>query len=64
VTGATGYRIFRRTNALPWTLVQTTTMTSWLDMGLTSGTRYFYTVEAENAAGLGATSNSASLLAP
>jgi hypothetical protein len=63
-TGATGYRIFRRTNALPWTLVQTTTMTSWLDMGLTSGTRYFYTVEAENAAGLGATSNSASLLAP
>jgi hypothetical protein len=39
-------------------------MTTWVDMGLTSGTRYWYSVEAENAMGPGAPSASTSQLAP
>jgi hypothetical protein len=64
VSGATGYRVFRRTDSTPYTLVQTTPMTTWVDMGLTSGTRYWYLVEAENAVGPGAPSASTSQLAP
>jgi predicted RNA-binding protein with TRAM domain len=64
VPGATGYRIFRRTESTPYTLVQTTPMTTWVDMGLTTGTPYWYLVEAENAVGPGAPSSSVSRLAP
>ncbi|MCU0697392.1 MAG: fibronectin type III domain-containing protein, partial [Myxococcaceae bacterium] len=64
VSGATGYRIFRRTDTTPYTLVTTTPTTTWVDQGLTPGTRYWYQVEAENAVGPGAPSPSSSQLAP
>ncbi|MDX2009675.1 MAG: Ig-like domain-containing protein, partial [Myxococcaceae bacterium] len=64
VSGATGYRIFRRTQTTPYTLVTTTPTTTWVDMGLTPGTRYWYLAEAENAVGPGAPSPSTSQLAP
>ncbi|MBK7863492.1 MAG: Ig-like domain-containing protein [Archangiaceae bacterium] len=51
VSGATLYRVYRRSDTVPTALVSMTSMTSVLDTGLTSGTTYTYYVEAESGAG-------------
>jgi hypothetical protein len=64
VSGATSYHVFRRTDAEPYTLLRTTTTTTFVDSGLTTGQRYWYLVEAENASGRGAPSGSVQRVAP
>ena len=63
--GVTGYRIWQATNAAgPFSQIATTTSTSFTNTGLTSGTTYFYYVEATDAAGnISAASNTASATA-
>src|SRR5207244_920038 len=50
--GVTGYQIWRATNvAGPFSQINTTTGTSYLDTGLVTGTTYTYYVKAFDAAG-------------
>lgn len=63
VSGATGYRVYRRVvNGAPVEVTQTT-MTSFTNSGLTSGQQYIFYVEAENAVGRGAWSSGTTALA-
>jgi fibronectin type 3 domain-containing protein len=65
VSGATGYRVYRRpANGAAAQVHQSATTTPFVDMGLTSGQTYVYYVEAENAAGRGAWSAPDSEVAP
>ena len=63
--GVTGYRIWQATtSAGPFNQIATTTSTSFTNTGLTSGTTYFYYVEATDAAAnVSAASNTASAIA-
>ena len=63
--GVTGYRIWQATSAGgPFSQIATTTLTSYANNGLTSGTTYFYYVQATDAAGnVSAASNTASATA-
>jgi len=56
VTGATSYRVYRRTEGNPWPVAPAGIVTGTLftDSGLTNGTTYQYTVAAVNASGGGA----------
>lgn len=51
VSGASGYRLYRRTDGSTWTGVANVAGTSYDDAGLASGTKYIYTVRALDAAG-------------
>jgi hypothetical protein len=51
INGAATYRLTRRTASGPAIVVSTGSDTSFLDAGVTAGTRYFYVVTAINAAG-------------
>ncbi|MDR2542199.1 MAG: fibronectin type III domain-containing protein [Treponema sp.] len=57
ISDATGYRIFRSTLDTDQTEIGTSTITSFIDTGLTEGTTYFYSVAAYNNHGTGAQSN-------
>lgn len=46
VAGAKGYLIYRSTNNKKFTLVKTTNSTSYTDLSLTSGKKYYYKVRA------------------
>jgi hypothetical protein len=64
VSGATAYHVWRRpSNGAP-AEVTMTTLTSFADMGLISGSGYVYYVEAENGAGRGAWSDPMPATAP
>jgi fibronectin type 3 domain-containing protein len=56
VPGATGYRVYRRTEGKAWGAdpIGSPTATLFTDMGLANGTKYIYSVAAVNAAGAGA----------
>ncbi|MBU1735426.1 MAG: fibronectin type III domain-containing protein, partial [Verrucomicrobia bacterium] len=56
VTGATGYKVYRRTDwsAWPSTPIGSPTATLFTDIGLTNGTKYYYSVAAVNSDGTGA----------
>ena len=60
----TGYTVYYGTTATPSTKLGTTTATSASVTGLTSGTTYFFDVEATNANGSSAPSNVASATPP
>jgi cellulose 1,4-beta-cellobiosidase len=63
-TGATSYSVKRSTtNGSGHVVIATTTGTGFTDMGLTSGTTYYYVVSAVNSAGSSANSNQASATA-
>jgi fibronectin type 3 domain-containing protein len=50
VTGATGYRVYRRTSSgSSYTLIASPTATTYTNTGLTNGTTYQYVVRAFNA---------------
>src|SRR5262249_51827805 len=56
-TGATSYNVKRSTVSVgPYTTVATTGLTSFVDIGLTNNTTYFYVVSGINASGEGADS--------
>jgi len=58
VTGATGYKIYRSTNAADtFTEVGTSVTTSFTDTGLTASTTCYYKVAATNSGGAGTQSN-------
>lgn len=63
--GVTGYKIWRSTSATgPFSQIATATTTSYTNAGLTSGTTYYYYVQAFDAAGnVSAASNTASATA-
>ncbi len=63
--GVTGYRVWQATSAGgPFSQIATTTSTSYANNGLTSGTTYFYYVQATDAGGnVSAASNTASATA-
>jgi hypothetical protein len=63
-TGATGYNILRTTNGGPYTQVGTSTTSPFSDTGVSSGTTYYYVVQATNCAGTSANSNQASATTP
>jgi hypothetical protein len=64
-TGATNYRLYRRTAMSAVSLVSgTNSGSSYDDVGLVSGTTYTYYVEPENAAGRGLWSSAQSVAAP
>ena len=48
VSGATQYRVYRRTGSGGWTGLKDVTGTSYTDAAVTSGTTYTYTVKAYN----------------
>jgi fibronectin type 3 domain-containing protein len=64
IAGAVGYRILRRTDAAPWSVVAQSASPAWVDSGLASGTTYYYTYLAFDAAGAGAQSPAVSHAAP
>jgi cellulose 1,4-beta-cellobiosidase len=53
VTGATSYNIKRREAGGTASLIDSTSTTSYTDLGLANGTEYFYVVAAHNSAGDG-----------
>lgn len=56
-SGATAYNVQRSTTSGgPYTQISTPSVTSFTDMGLTNGTKYFYVVSASNAVGQSANS--------
>jgi len=59
VSGATGYKVYRKTEGSAWPAapVGTSTGTLFTDTGLVNGTKYYYSVAAVNANGTGAWSN-------
>lgn len=60
-SGATSYNVMRSTtNGGPYSLVNSTSSTSYTDTGLTNGTTYYYVVTASNTAGTSGNSNQAS----
>jgi fibronectin type 3 domain-containing protein len=60
-TGATSYNVKRSTtHGGPYTTVNSPTGTSYIDMGLTDGTKYYYVVSAVNAGGESANSSEVS----
>jgi hypothetical protein len=63
--GVTGYQIWRATSASgPFTQIATSTVTSYTNTGLVTGTTYYYYVTASDAAGnVSAASNTASATA-
>jgi len=63
--GVTGYQVWRATSAGgPFSQIATTTVTTYLNSGLSSGTTYFYYVTATDAASnISAASNTASATA-
>ena len=55
--GSTGYQVKRSlTGASPFTILGTPSATSFIDVGLTNGTRYYYVIAALNSAGSSANS--------
>ncbi|WP_238881648.1 glycosyl hydrolase family 18 protein [Clostridium sp. YIM B02551] len=53
VTGATGYQVYRSSyNSLSYSLIATTTSTSYLDSTLSSNTKYWYYVKAFSSNGI------------
>jgi hypothetical protein len=56
VAGATSYKIYRRTDGIAWSAdpIGSPRATLFTDMGLTNGTKYYYSVAAVNAVGAGA----------
>ncbi|MGC7869924.1 cell wall-binding repeat-containing protein [Desulfosporosinus sp. SYSU MS00001] len=57
VSGATTYYIYRGTSSGNYSVVGTTTSSSYIDTGLSSGTAYYYKVQASNSAGGGSYSS-------
>ena len=58
VPGATSYRIYRSTSrGTGYSLLATTTSTSYVNTSAAKGTTYYYRVKACNAAGLSPYSN-------
>ena len=49
VTGATGYRIYRKTEGGSWTAIGESSGTSYTDTSAKSGTTYYYTVRAKDS---------------
>ncbi|MDR1326474.1 MAG: fibronectin type III domain-containing protein [Treponema sp.] len=60
VTGATEYKIYRGSSSGTYTSVGTSASTSYTDTGLTASTTYYYEVTANNSAGEGEPSSTAS----
>ncbi|MCD7881452.1 MAG: Ig-like domain-containing protein, partial [Clostridiales bacterium] len=52
VSGATSYRVYRKTSGGDWSRIAIVTSTSYTDTTAVSGTTYIYTVRAYNSAGL------------
>ena len=52
VSGASGYRVYRRIPGKSWEQLGTTTATSYTDSSAVSGTSYIYTIRAYNSGGL------------
>ncbi len=52
VSGADSYAVYRKTKGGSWKKLKDTTSTSYTDKIAKSGTTYYYTVRAENEAGL------------
>ncbi len=48
VSGATTYRVYRKTGSGGWTGLKDVTGTSYMDAAVVSGTTYTYTVKAYN----------------
>ncbi len=46
VSGASGYRVYRKTSGGSWSSIGTTTSTSYTDSEVKIGTKYYYTVRA------------------
>jgi hypothetical protein len=57
VSGATGYKVYRRSVDSAWSLVGNPASSPLTDTGLIDATQYFYEVAAANATGTGAWSN-------
>ena len=62
--GVTGYRVYRGTDGVSFALVGTSSTTGFADMGLASGTTYYYRVRAVDAAGNESSPASASATTP
>jgi cellulose 1,4-beta-cellobiosidase len=63
ISGATGYRLYRRASAGVPGAALVVSGTSYDDTGLTSGTSYLFYLQAQNGVGLGAWSPPSTALA-